>query len=86
MSHPASPLASYSYLNAIIGSTREARCAGTKPARIETTDRVTAEMARTHGSDPFMSYSSGPAWLYRYSGRDFRLTDVAGTVIREILA
>jgi len=23
---------------------------------------------------------------YRYSGRDFRLTDVSGTVIRDILA
>ena len=23
---------------------------------------------------------------YRYSGRDFRLTDVAGTVVRDILA
>ena len=23
---------------------------------------------------------------YRYSGRDFRLTDVAGTVIKEIIA
>ncbi|MCC6362076.1 MAG: DUF1501 domain-containing protein [Bryobacterales bacterium] len=23
---------------------------------------------------------------YRYSGRDFRLTDVAGSVVREILA
>ena len=23
---------------------------------------------------------------YRYAGRDFRLTDVAGTVVREIMA
>src|SRR5262249_4894842 len=42
----------YSYFNALIGSTRDARCAGIKPAHSATRARATAESASTAGSAP----------------------------------
>ena len=44
--------ASYSYFNAVIGSTRDARCAGMKPAHSATSASATAESASTAGSAP----------------------------------
>ena len=44
--------ASYSYFNALIGSTRDARSAGMKPAQSATSASATAESARTAGSAP----------------------------------
>lgn len=44
--------ASYSYFNALIGSTRDARCAGMKPAHSATSASATAESASTAGSAP----------------------------------
>ncbi len=44
--------ASYSYFNALIGSTRDARCAGMKPAHSATSATATAESASTVGSAP----------------------------------
>jgi hypothetical protein len=44
--------ASYSYFNALIGSTRDARCAGMNPAHSATTASATAESASTAGSAP----------------------------------
>ena len=44
--------ASYSYFNALIGSTREARCAGMKPAHSATSASATADSASTAGSAP----------------------------------
>ena len=43
---------SYSYFNALIGSTRDARCAGMKPAHSATSASATAESASTAGSAP----------------------------------
>src|ERR1051326_6544361 len=43
---------SYSYFNALIGSTRDARCAGMKPAHSATSASTTAENASTAGSAP----------------------------------
>ena len=44
--------ASYSYFNALIGSTRDARCAGIKPAHSATSASATADSASTAGSAP----------------------------------
>src|SRR5262249_12670005 len=44
--------ASYSYFNARIGSTRDARCAGMKPAQSATSARTTADSPSTAGSAP----------------------------------
>jgi hypothetical protein len=48
----SNPDASYSYFNALIGSTRDARCAGMKPAQSATSASATAESASTAGSAP----------------------------------
>jgi hypothetical protein len=44
--------ASYSYFSALIGSTRDARCAGMKPAHSATSASATADSASTAGSAP----------------------------------
>lgn len=44
--------ARYSYFKALIGSTRDARCAGMKPAHSATSASATAESASTAGSAP----------------------------------
>src|SRR5260370_25201016 len=51
-------IAHYSYRNALIGSTRDARCAGMKPAASATIVSDTAALVNTIGSHPFISKSS----------------------------
>jgi len=46
------PPIGYSYFNALIGSTRDARCAGMKPAQSATSDSATVERTSTVGSAP----------------------------------
>ncbi len=48
----ASHAAAIRYFNALIGSTRDARCAGMKPAHSATSASATAESASTAGSAP----------------------------------
>jgi ABC-type antimicrobial peptide transport system permease subunit len=50
--HPRGSPASYSYFNALIGSTRDARCAGMKPAQSATRASAMAESVSTAGSAP----------------------------------
>jgi hypothetical protein len=43
------------YFNALIGSTRDARCAGMKPAHSATSASATVESASTAGSAPIIN-------------------------------